>query len=35
MVSFKGAHFAQHIILTLVHWYVAYAWCYRQLETLM
>jgi transposase-like protein len=35
MVSFKGAHFAQHIILTGVRWYVAYAWCYRQLEELM
>jgi len=35
MVSFKGAHFAQHIILTRVAWYVAYALSYRQLEELM
>jgi transposase-like protein len=31
MVSFKGAHFAQDIILTCVRWYVAYPLSYRQL----
>jgi putative transposase len=35
MVSFKGAHFAQDIILTCVRWYVAYPLSYRQLEELM
>ena len=32
MISFKGAHFAKAIILTCVHWYVAYLLSYRQLE---
>jgi putative transposase len=35
MVSFKGAHFEQDIILTCVRWYVAYPLSYRQLEELM
>jgi transposase-like protein len=34
-VSFNGAHIAQYIILTRVHWYVAYALSYWQLEELM
>jgi putative transposase len=32
MVSFKGAHFVQEIILTCVRWYVAYPSSYRQVE---
>lgn len=35
MVSFKGAHFEQDIMLTCVRWYVAYPLSYRQLEALM
>jgi putative transposase len=35
MVSFKGAHFPQDIILTCVRWYVAYPLSYRQVEELM
>ena len=35
MISFKGAHFEQDIILTCVRWYVAYPLSYRQLEELM
>jgi len=34
-VSFKGAHFPQDIILTGVHWYVAYPLSYRHVEELM
>ena len=29
VVSFKGAHFPQDIILTCVRWYVAYPLSYR------
>ena len=35
MVSFKGAHFPQDIILTGVRWYVAYPFSDRQVEELM
>ena len=35
MVSFKGAHFPQDIILTGVRWYVAYPLSYRHVEELM
>jgi transposase-like protein len=35
MVSFKGAHFVNDIILTCVRWYVAYPLSYRQVEELM
>jgi putative transposase len=35
MVSFKGAHFVQDIILTCVRWYLAYPLSYRQVEELM
>jgi putative transposase len=35
MISFKGAHFENNIILTCVRWYVAYPLSYRQLEELM
>jgi putative transposase len=35
MVSFKGAHFPQEIILTCVRWYVAYPLTYRHVEELM
>jgi putative transposase len=35
MVSFKGAHFGQDIILTCVRWYLAYPLGYRQVEELM
>jgi transposase-like protein len=34
-VSFKGAHFPQDIILTAVHWYVAYPLSTRHVEELM
>jgi putative transposase len=34
-VSFKGAHFPQDIILTGVHWYVAYPLSTRHVEELM
>jgi len=32
MISFKGAHFPQDIILTGVRWYVAYPLIYRHVE---
>jgi putative transposase len=35
MVSFKGAHCANDIILTCVRWYLAYPLSYRQVEELM
>jgi putative transposase len=35
MLSFKGAHFVQDIILTCVRWYLAYPLSYRQVEELM
>jgi putative transposase len=35
MISFKGAHFPQEIILTCVRWYVAYPLSYRHVEELM
>jgi putative transposase len=35
MISFKGAHFPQDIILTCVRWYVAYPLSYRHIEELM
>jgi putative transposase len=35
MVSFKGAHFGQDILLMCVRWYVAYPLSYRQLEEMM
>jgi putative transposase len=35
MVSFKGAHFPQEIILTCIRWYLAYPLSYRQVEELM
>ena len=35
MISFKGAHFPQDIILTGVHWYLAYPLSTRHVEELM
>jgi putative transposase len=35
MISFKGAHFPQDIILTCVRWYVAYPLSCRHVEELM
>jgi putative transposase len=35
MVSFKGTHVVEDIILTCVRWYVAYPLSYRQVEALM
>jgi putative transposase len=35
MMSFKGAHFPQDIILMGVRWYVAYPLSYRHVEELM
>jgi transposase-like protein len=35
MISFKGAHFRQDIILMGVRWYVAYPLSYRHVEELM
>jgi putative transposase len=35
MVSFKGAHFEKDLILTCMHWYVAYPLSYRQREEMM
>ena len=35
VVSFKGAHFPQEIILTGVRWYVAYPLSTRHVEELM
>ena len=34
MISFKGAHFPQDIILTGVHWYLAYPLSTRHVEAL-
>jgi len=34
MISFKGAHFPQDIILTGVHWYLAYPLSTRHVEEL-
>lgn len=35
MISFKGRHYQQDIILQCVRWYVAYSLSYRDLEELM
>jgi putative transposase len=35
MISFKGAHFQNDIILTCVRWYVAYPLSYRHIEEMM
>ena len=35
VISFKGAHFPQEIVLTGVRWYVAYPLSYRHVEELM
>ena len=35
MISFKGRHHKQEIILQCVRWYVAYSLSYRDLEELM
>jgi putative transposase len=35
MASFKGAHFAQDIMLTCVRWYLAYPLSDRHLEELI
>jgi transposase-like protein len=35
MVSCKGGHFEQDILLTCERWYVAYPLSYRRLEKLM
>ncbi len=35
MISFKGRHHQQNIILQCVRWYVAYSLSYRDLEELM
>ena len=35
MISFKGAHFPQDIILMGVRWYVAYPLSYRHVAELM
>ena len=35
MISFKGAHFPQDIILLGVRWYVAHPLSYRHVEELM
>src|SRR5947208_5860678 len=35
MISFKGAHFPQEIILMGVRWYVAYPLSYRHVEELL
>lgn len=35
MISFKGRHHQQDIILQCVRWYVAYSLSYRELEELM
>ena len=34
MISFKGAHFPQDIILMGVRWYLAYPLSYRHVEEL-
>ena len=35
MISFKGAHFANDLILTCVRWYVAYPLSCRHLQEMM
>ena len=35
MISFKGAHFPQEVILVCVRWYVAYPLSYRDIEEMM
>lgn len=35
MISFEGRHFKKTIILMTVHWYLAYALSYRNIEELM
>ena len=35
MISFKGRHFKQDLILMAVRWYMAYALSYRDIEELM
>lgn len=35
MISFKGRHFQQSMILQSVRWYVAYPLSYRQIEEMM
>ena len=35
MISFKGAHFPQEIILMGVRWYLAYPLSYRHVEELL
>ena len=35
MISFKGRHFQQEMVLQCVRWYVAYALSYRDLEEIM
>ena len=35
MISFKGAHFPQEVILVCVRWYVAYPLSYRNIEEMM
>jgi len=35
MVSFKGIHLANDIILTCVRWYMAYLLSHRHIEELM
>jgi len=35
MISFKGRHHKQELILQCVRWYVAYSLSYRDLEELM
>ena len=35
MISFKGRHFMESIILMAVRWYLAYALSYRDIEELM
>jgi transposase-like protein len=35
MISFKGRHFQKEMILQSVHWYLAYALSYRDIEEMM
>jgi hypothetical protein len=35
MISFKGRHFKQTIILMAIRWYIAYPLSYRNIEELM
>ena len=35
MISFKGRHFKQTIILKAIRWYLAYPLSYRNVEELM